>query len=760
VEYSHRVGGHPLLSETLYRRGITDPVTLDRYLNPEKYPLCSPFDLPDLDRAVDRIIAAIHNGERIGVWGDFDVDGQTSTTLLVSGLRRLGATVQYYIPVRARESHGVALPALERFLQSGVQLLLTCDTGITAHDAVAYASSHAIDTIITDHHTLPADLPAAYAVVNPQRLPAAHDLSGLCGVGCAYEMLSGLYERLGRSGEQECELDLLALGTVADLARLTGDNRALVRRGLEVLRRSIRPGLAAIYDLAEINPDFLGEEHIGFGIAPRLNAIGRLADSNPVVDFLLSTNPQDVGLFANQLEGLNARRRLISQEVFEAAQSQIQANPALLDTSVLVINHPTWPAGVIGIVASRLVDFYHRPVILISSPPGEPARGSARSIEGVNITSAIASAARLLLGYGGHSMAAGLSLPAERIPDFRRAVSHAVDAQTDGRPPISELQIDAWLALPDLNLDLVASLERMAPFGPANPAVTLASRNLVLKSHSLIGKNGDHLRLIVEDEQGTSAQVLWWQGAGFPLPEGKFDLAFRVRASDFRGRRDVQMEYVDARPVDLPPIELNSGAAIDTIDLRDCRSLRDEVIDLISPATAIWAEGSESSEIPGADRYHLSPADALVIYSIPPGQPELDAVLTAVHPRRVILGNVQLAPTELQPFLGRLGGLLKYALAARDGRVTLPELAAATGQRIPTVERGAAWFAARGYLAIIDRQGDSLQLFAHGKVDSAEAAIIQKQIEILLKETAAYRSFYLQADPLTLLCSTFGKHTR
>ncbi len=271
IELQDAVGGHPLVSEILVRRGMTELDRIKSFLDPEFYIPASPYDLDDMQIAVDRLEVALQERQRICVWGDFDVDGQTATTLLVSTLQDLGGIVDYHIPLRSVESHGVNLPVLRQIIEGDIDLLLTCDTGISAHEAVTYAGSQNVDVIITDHHDLPPDLPAALAVINPKRGPADHPLSGLPGVGVAYELAQALFERMGRPGEAEEHLDLVALGIVADLALQSGDVRYLLQRGLASLRQPQRLGLQIMMEMAEIDPPGLTEEHIGFELAPRLS---------------------------------------------------------------------------------------------------------------------------------------------------------------------------------------------------------------------------------------------------------------------------------------------------------------------------------------------------------------------------------------------------------------------------------------------------------------------------------------------------------
>lgn len=300
------VGGHPLISEHLARKGILSPLQSRRFLSAEHYEPASANDLPDIDRAVDRVNRAIRAGERILIWGDFDVDGQTSTALLFSALQQRGARVSYHVPNRFSEGHGIHLPTLKQKLDSGIDLILTCDTGVGAHDAIDYARGRGVDTVITDHHALPERLPAAVAVLNSRRLPSGHPLIELPGVGVAWKLIEALYDGA------ECGhlLDLVALGIVADVMVQVDDTRYLLQRGLEVLRENRRLGLRALLDNAQISAHDLNEGHIGFTMAPRLNALGRLDDANPAVELLTTSDWNRARQLAGALEGLNARSTL------------------------------------------------------------------------------------------------------------------------------------------------------------------------------------------------------------------------------------------------------------------------------------------------------------------------------------------------------------------------------------------------------------------------------------------------------------------
>jgi len=748
------IGGHPLVAQTLARRGLIYIPAAQAFLDPSQYTPTPPTELPGLTEAVDRLVRAIQQKKSICVWGDFDVDGQTSTTVLFSTLRELGANVIFHIPVRASESHGVNLPVLKQLLNQGVELLLTCDTGIASNDAIDYAQHSGIETIITDHHELPPSLPQADSIVNPQMLPRGHPLRGLPGVGVAYKLAEELYRRFDRAGECEQHLDLAALGIVADVALQTGDTRYLLQRGLHELRISRRSGIKALLERAELAPNFLTEEHIGFILGPRLNALGRLQDANLAVELLTTADLGRARLLALQLESLNDRRKLYTNQVFQGALAQIEADPKLLNDPVLVLSHPAWPASVVGIVASRLVERYHKPAVLISAPAGQMGRGSARSVEGIDITALLAAQADLLAGYGGHPMAAGFSLEADRIPELRRGLSRGVvKLGMAAAEPV--LQMDGYLQLSELSLELVAEIERLAPFGPGNPPLTLVSRGLSLKSYTTIGREEEHLLLTVEGEEASGSQrLVWWGGAGWPLPEGRFDLAYSVRASTFRGQRDLQVEWIDFRPADQGSVAVATHPALQVTDYRQEAHPLPVLQRLLTEATPqVWREADAIQKLAGGNRYELAPGGDLVIWTIPPGPDELSRALETVQPERVYLFAVDPRLDQAEAFLVRLAGLVKHVLGGRQGQVRLADLAAVTAQREVTVQKGLAWLAARGHLTILEANAEEIRIAPGVQVSQAEADALAAQLQALLQETAAFRAYYTRADKEKIIAS-------
>jgi len=752
------LGLHPLIAQTLIRRGIRTPDSARAFLRPDTLP-STPF--PDIEKAVDIINAAIRNNEMICIWGDFDVDGQTSTALLVQTLRAIGADVVYYIPIRGKESHGVHIESLKPIIDNGAKLILTCDTGITAHEAIDYANSRGVDVIVTDHHDLSDTLPNANAIVNPKLLPEDHPLKNLAGVGVAYKLAEALLRSNDFSRSKpatapigddkvattsEDLLDLVALGLIADVALLKGETRTLAQKGIEALRNTRRLGLKVMAELSSASLESLTEETIGFSFAPRLNALGRLSDANPAVELLLTNDPARARVLAAQIEGLNAQRRLLTSQVYEAAEAQLREHPELLTEPAIVLNHPNWPGGVVGIVANRLVDRYHKPALLLTESEDGILRGSARSIEGLHITEAISTQKELLLNYGGHPMAAGVSLPKDKLAEFRRGLGRAIEKQL-GESIRKEptLQIDAWLGLDEINLELASALETMAPFGAGNPKLTLASPGLTLKSASEIGKARDHRKLVVEDEGGSTQEILWWGGAGEELPEGKFDLAYSLRANTFRGEKRIQVQFEEFRGVAEKSVEVRSSER----EIRDWR-LETEKINSLQTNVLVWAEGVDKAK--GKNRFELHPSDELAIYTTPSSPSGLHAALDVVKPRIIYLFAIVPEPMKTDEFLARLAGMTKYAINNKGGKVSINELAVATAQRVSAVRIGLEWLAAGGHVSIVGDASRDAVLLSAGNGDANQ--YLQKElytaVKGILEETTAYRVYFLNAKAESL----------
>lgn len=739
------VGGHPLVAEVLARRGYVTVEAARAFLDPHNYRQTPPEAFPNLNTACERIERAVEHAETIGVWGDFDVDGQTSTALLVQCLRWLGSQPLHHIPVRAAEGHGVNIAHLDPLIDSGMTLMLTCDTGITAHQALQHARQRGVDVIVTDHHVLEGDLPPALAYITPRLLPAGHALESLPGVGVAYKLAEALLRRAGQSDKAIEILDLVALGIVADVAHQSADTRALLQLGLEQLRLNRRVGLQALMDQAGVKALELNEEHIGFSLAPRLNALGRLSDANPAVDLLTTTDLSQAQALALQLESLNAERQRLTRDTVDSARLQIERNPALLDSPVLILSHAEWQGGIVGIAANALVEQFGRPAILFSAAPGKPLRGSARSIPGINITACIAEQADLLLGFGGHPMAAGMALDPARFAEFKTRMSKSVNRmlESSGGLPETALEIDGELTLDQITPELASDFERLAPFGPGNPPLTFVVNGLIIHQSQPIGRNREHLQLTVKDAGGRSQKVLWWNGAGRPLPDGRFDLACRLRASNFRGERQAQLEWIDSREMPEAGAVVTSGPQI--LDLRLIPDPEQELARLTAgPDAVVWAEGAERDRLKGRQRVELSPASLLIIWTAPPSAWVLRDALQRVKPQQVAVFAHLPETGELRGFIERLRGLLKFTLRAYQGEpvtLDLARLAGACAQREETLRVGVEYLAARGDIHLDVTHENGLAISPSRGTDHATTdwVVLENEIRFWLNETARFR---------------------
>lgn len=752
------IGGNRIIGELLVERGLVDPESVQAFFDPELY-LPAPGDsFKDLLKAVDRIFLAIEKREIICVWGDFDVDGQTSTALLFQALHTLGANVIFYIPDRIKESHGVNLTSLSHQLNRGATLIITCDTGITANEAVDYASELSVDTIITDHHELPSFLPNAFAIINPHLLPPGHPMENLPGVGVAYILAQALYHhaniRNGKILSSEEFLDLVAIGIIADVAVLIGDTRYLAQRGIKVLQSTNRAGLLALFEYANIRASGINEETIGFTIGPRLNSLGRLSDAKKAVEFLTTNDHEKARIIALELESLNSERQFLTQQVYRSAKDLIEKDQSLLKYDALVLSNSTWSAGIIGIVANRLVADYGKPVVLFTTAEDGSARGSARSAAELNIIEAIEECSDLLVGFGGHRMAAGLSIRNEKIPEFRHKLSLSIRKQKNKNESTESLLIDAYLELSQLSLDLAKSIELFAPFGPGNPTVIFATNNLKIINKRWIGKKKEHLIIHVRDSAAKEQKVLYWQAIDADLPESNFDLAYTIRTSSYQGKKELQIEWVAWRYAEQTSAT-NSYRSIEWIDFRAEQFPAGRLIALQekSPDLMVWAECVNSEQIKSYSRSELSPSAALAIWTVPPDLTLLRHILDLVNPQIVYVFANDPGMDQPGALLPRMLGLLKHLKSKREKVTTLSLLASACAHSTDTIRLCLDYLMARELLWYQLTNGDNLEIYFEKGSKSLSLQVTQEKLLRALRETAAFRQYFCQMDLNRLLNS-------
>jgi single-stranded-DNA-specific exonuclease len=544
------LGCSSLAAAILANRGLHEASAAKRFLSPSLRDLRSPFALRDMGPAVERIHRALCRRERILIHGDYDADGIAATALLVDFLRRVGADVTYHIPHRILDGYGMKAAFVRRqAVPAGIRLIVTVDCGSSDHEAVEAARDAGVDVVVTDHHLPSEPYPRAVAFINPNRRDCTGGMPHLAGAGVAFYLLVGLRQHLREKGfpmgpaepnlKRRC--DLVALGTVADLAPMVEENRILVHTGLDCMRTPGRKGLRALMESCGMEQGFLDESDIAFRLAPRLNAPGRMAHAGCAVELLLGDDPERAREAARELEGLNRTRREVEEHLYRDIRTLLDQQPNLLQRNALVLSGATWHEGVLGIVAARLARRHLLPVVLISTRNGS-GKGSARTSPGVDLFRAVAASADHLKAFGGHAAAAGIGIEPESIDGFRNAFDAAVGLQVETAAPAS-LDIDGVLRLADITPALLNELEALRPYGEGNPEPLFAVENVRVCSWETVG--GAHRRLRLCDGEGASGRpvtAMQFRAGNQPEPGQRFArLAFRVRWNHWKGRRSPQM---------------------------------------------------------------------------------------------------------------------------------------------------------------------------------------------------------------------------
>lgn len=527
------------------------------YFRPSLERTIDPYQLTDMEKAVQRIKQAITNSECITIYGDYDVDGTTSTAMLTLFLRSLGARTGFHIPDRFTEGYGLSTAGIDRCLnaEGKPDLIITIDCGVTAIEAVAYARAQGVDVIICDHHE-PADtLPDANAILNPMRRDCGYPFKSLCGCGVGFKLVQALAREFGVEDTVEDYLDFVALASSADIVSLKGENRILTHFGLKRINENPRPGIKALIDSASIKPGKIGTSQLVFGMAPRINAAGRLGDGGRSVRLLMAQTQQEAIELASELELVNASRRRIDEEAFFEACEMVDLQLNRVEDKIIVLHHPDWHAGVIGIVASRLVERYHLPVVLLTTIDGV-AKGSARSISGFDIHSALKRCEDKLLTFGGHKYAAGVSIHTQHLPEFREAINKVAKEMISEDMLQAEIRIDACMDLNELNPKFFAIIRQFSPFGPDNARPVFHTKNVeVVGSPRIVGKAVSHLKFYVRNVTppmwhagiNVSPNLIPFTLGGATLEAMGFGLGERIQElldKNGRPRKDLELVFM------------------------------------------------------------------------------------------------------------------------------------------------------------------------------------------------------------------------
>jgi single-stranded-DNA-specific exonuclease len=538
-------GVRPLLAQLLCNRGVSELSQVELFLNADSRLEADPFLLPDIHQAISRTYQALLTGEEIAIYGDFDADGITATALLVQGLSALGGKVIPYIPHRYREGYGLQVAALEKLRKQGISLIITVDTGITAIAEIQKARKMGLDIIVTDHHLPLASLPPALAVVDHKRSDSACQSMEFAGVGVAFKFLQALLKGSGREELLNGLLDLVALGTVTDMVPLIGDNRYWVKRGLELLNNTDRIGLQEMMRGTSLKPGNLDTESISWVLGPRLNAAGRLGDAATSYQLLLTQDPREAASLASELEEKNAKRQRLTRELLERARERIIATGT--DFPLLMTGEEDYPTGVMGLVAGRLSEEFYRPVILFKFG-AEICRGSGRSIPEFDLMAALKDCRDLLSNFGGHTKAAGFSVPTTNLPQLQKRLLTLAEAQLAGIDLRPHIDIDAEVPLSVFAGETFKDIQRLAPFGSGNPLPAFVSRHVEIVDQRPIGSQGEHLGLKLKQEG------IAWDAIGFRFGNRAqevttyLDIAYNLDIDRWNGGERLRLKLLDFDP--------------------------------------------------------------------------------------------------------------------------------------------------------------------------------------------------------------------
>ncbi|MEW9077423.1 single-stranded-DNA-specific exonuclease RecJ [Terrisporobacter glycolicus] len=547
TELSKKINISPEISQILNNRGINDEKDAEIFMNPSLEYLRDPFLMKDMKKATERIKKAIENKERIYIYGDYDVDGVSSTSILYIYFKSIDYPVKYYIPNRLEEGYGINEDAIRKINNDGCDLIITVDCGITSVNEVRLANELGIDVIITDHHECQSDVPDAYAIVNPKQEDCNYPFDMLCGCGVAFKMIQALTDEEEFKTSMFDYLEVVTLATICDIVPLIDENRIIVKNGLKLMKEGKNLGLRELIKVCGIETSKIGSSHIGYSVGPRINASGRLGYSYLGVQLFTTDLEDEAKEIANILEAKNIERQMIESKMYKEAEDVISSGENYKDDKVLVVAKEGWQHGIIGIVASKLTEKYYKPTILLTIE-GDEATGSARSIKGFSIFNALVSCKDLMNKFGGHEQAAGLALNAENIEELRKRINEIADYNLSKDDLIENIKVEYELEEESATLDLVDNLHKLEPFGLSNPSPRFIMRDLLLNNIYKMGKNKQHLKLICENEKSYECVGFNMAYLADDFQEGdKIDVLFQVDENNFNNERKIQFLLKDIR---------------------------------------------------------------------------------------------------------------------------------------------------------------------------------------------------------------------
>ncbi len=704
-------GGNRVLACLLMNRGINTPEKVNNFLNPLKVKLIDTSAFKDIEKAFERVKKAIENGEHITVYGDFDADGVTSTSLLYLTLKEIGADVDFYLPDRDTESHGLNTKALVNLIsKKHTKLIITVDCGISNVKEVSLAKGLKTDIIITDHHEAPEVLPEAFAILNPKApdsvdssldIEDIQSLNYLSGVGVAFKFACKLLQEFKKENSVNRILPLVAVGTIGDVVELLGENRTLVSMGLELIRNSAHKGLTKMLvtsgfeDITKITA-----ENIAFSVVPRLNAAGRLENPDTAINLLISDDDEEIDKAVSLLNDLNTLRQKLCEETYNTAESMYKSDLSHNKNAIILLNED-WHIGIIGIVASKLVEKFNKPVFLMTKDTNFPniIRCSCRSIQNINVHAVLSAHKELFEGFGGHKMAAGFSFDETKtgFEKFRSILSSTIEEQY---PDIDFRQVyinaDMELEADDINIETVNLLQKLEPFGSANPSPLFVMNNAVLNSFRMMGQNNNHLKMSVSKNNSASFECVKWSTPDFNLPvNSNIDLLFSLKLNSFNGKETVQLMVNDFHS----ELIKESRSEIKMLDHRNKKGIINQVLDFVNTTkkkTGIFIESPaliKELNMPETVNNKLfshneipSDIEQLMFFDAPATQEDFINILKSSGAQIIHLMNFNVKEINTDDFLSKLSGMLKYSITNLNGEINIKRLTKALCVDNDTVE--------------------------------------------------------------------------
>ena len=714
-----------LTDKLLEIRGIKSEEAKREFLNPLEVTLMHPNAFCDMSKAVERIVKAINEKENILIYGDFDADGITSTSVLVKTFEFLGGIVDYYIPDRDEEGHGLNSKAIVKLLSlKKPKLIITVDNGISSIDEVKFINSFGRDVIITDHHEAPEELPPAYAIINPKAMNALDEklsslqieyLTSLAGVGVAFKLAQGVLEKFDKLSFSYDLLPYVTVGTIADLVPLIGENRYFVTKGLDLIAKGKHYGLKRLLDHAGINTDNgLTSEQVAFTIAPRINASGRIDSIDPAIKLLISDNKQEIELCIMQLENLNKIRQQMVSGTFEEAD-EIWKNSKSRDIAIVLAN-PNWHIGIIGITASKFVEKYYKPTFIMTySEETKLYRCSARGVKELNLYDIITNISDKLEGFGGHQLAGGFTFSADKVSfdEIKKAINSTVDEMLNGKKLKPSLEVDLELDVNDIDISLVEEISKLEPFGISNPSPTFVINNLTLKEKKLMGSTKEHLKLIVEGPNG-NIDCVWWSKGDVPLiPGDKIDIAFAPQLNVYNGITNVQLILKDVHSQGLEQEEEKKQKIYDHRKKINILAQVNEYIKNTNKSIAIFVENKILSEELKPykniyesiiNRINAHKSDVLMFLDYPAEDDILQSVMNTVGADTIHYMNYTERKNEEENILKMFSGMIKYTCNNLNGEFNIKRASSALGVTDMVTETLLEMFEDTGMIKIEERK--------------------------------------------------------